>query len=346
MVNLFRPVPTEQGSLTAALLALLEHCDRDLLNGLLRTAGIPFQAEAGAEVEMTFPAPGGPPSAGWIATRHFRITIITQAPGEMLWPVGEGSGTVLAVTLAGKAKPGTHVLSWEQLDRWLGSLEERYDVETRTGFLIRQFRTFLPEMGIEYFAGFTRDQLTGAPGALGSLSEFYQVADSFFDRFGPALAAVYEGAAQARDSRPEDLLAGYCYRDYAGPSFTPAAFLRIAFHLPEQQFQLSFWVAPGTEQHGRLREGVLGDTDLVAQLAGLEEEPLLWLWSTGGEQKLPLEDWQPGRLEALDWSQYQAGIQRSRPFEDLSGEGLVERVIQMAEGLCGALLPVLTTVLH
>lgn len=346
MINLFRGLPTEQGSLTAALLALLEHSDRELLNGLLRRADIPVQVQAGTDVEVQFPAPGGPPAAGTLVTPSSRVTILTQAPGEPGPPAEPGpAGETLAVTLTGKGPAGAHTLSWEQLDRWLAESAERFDPESRTGFLIRQFRAFLPEVGIEYFAGFAADQLEGAPGALEALTRFYQTAGQLFDRLAPALAAspAAEGAAQVRQSRAEDLLGGYCYRDFTGAMFGPGNFLRVALHLPQQELQISFWFMPGGEHHTRLREALTDDA-LLTGLMELEHPPILWLWSAAGERKLPLDELTPDHLE--NWAQYQAGLQCALPFDHLAGPGLVGTVLDAAEALLTALEPLLPDVLH
>ncbi|MDB4893934.1 MAG: hypothetical protein JWN15_196 [Firmicutes bacterium] len=350
MVNLFRRGPAEPGSLTAGLLALLEHCDPSLLNGLLERAGIDSDVPVGAELAVEFPAPGGPTATGVITAPQLRVTLITQAPGERWEPQAAAAldGTVLAVTMGGRAPEHVHGLTWEQVDRWLAAAAERYDPESRTGFLVRQFRAYLAELGIEYFAGFAPEQLEGAADAFAGFNQFHQTADRFFQRFAAALAAGREGAAQVRQSRAEDLLTGYFYRDYGGAPFGPAGFLRLAFHVPEQELQLSFWVVPGvgTDAHERLREALSGNGDFLEALRGLEEKPLLWLWSPGGDRKLPLEAFRPALLTEIDWAQYQTGIQRSVPFESLTGEGLVDRVTDLMAELLAALAPVLSPQLH
>lgn len=345
MVNLFRQSASQPGGLTAALLALLEHSDRDLLNGLLRRAGIPFQAEAGADLRVQFPAPGGPPGAGTINAPHFRIALAAQAPEEP-WDPAELEhlpGTPLAVTLAGQAPPGAHALSWEQVDRWLADAQTDFDPDSRTGFLIAQFRSVLPEWGIEYFAGFDPDLLQTAPEGLEALSRFYQTSSQFFDRLAPALTALRPGVAQLRQARPEELLTGYNYRDYSDPVGGPAAFQRIAFHLRERALHLIYWLTPGGpgDAHGRLRQTLLEHT-----LERLPEDTVLWLWSTEAEHKLPLADIQPEELEALDWGRFHAGMQVSLPFADLPGDDLTGRVVGRIQALLECLAPVLTTTLH
>jgi hypothetical protein len=350
MVNLFRRAPAEPGSLTAALLALLEHSDRDLLNGFLRRAGIGAQLERGADLTVQFPAPDGPPTAGLISAPHLSLTLVTQAPGERLDPssAADSSGSLLAVTVAGRAPEGAAALSWEQVDRWLAGACEQYDPESRTGFLLRQFRAYLSESGIEYFTGFPPEQLDEVPGAFAALTRFYQTADQFFDRFAPALTTLREGVVQARQARPEDRLAGYCYRDYTGAPFGAGGFLRLAFNLPQRELQLSLWLIPGApaDSHARLREALTRDPEFPERLRQLEHDPLLWLWSTAGERKLPLEELRPADIAELDWAQYQVGVQLSQPFANLAGEGLVQRVAESAGDLLTVLSPILTPQLH
>jgi hypothetical protein len=348
MVNLFRQATAGQGGLTASLLALLEHGDRELLNGLLRRAGVDYPA-AGGEVKVQFPAPDGPPGAGLIASPHFRLTIAAPAPGEPYdaGALADQDGTPLAITLAGQAPPGGHGLSWEQLDRWLAGAQEQYDPDSRTGFLIRQFRAVLPEFGIEYFAGFDPDLLERAPRAFATLTRFLQTAAQFCDRFGPALAAGREGSTAIRQARPEEQLAGYWYRDFSDPAGGPGGFLRIAFPLGESQLHLIYWLTPaGNEAHTRLRELFLDDEGFRNTLAELRQNPLLWLWGPAGDRKLPLADLHPADLEGIDWPQHHVGLQVSLPFAELPGEDLVGRVMARLTALLEALAPVLSTLLH
>jgi hypothetical protein len=342
MVNLFRQAAAGQGGLTASLLALLEHSDRDLLNGLLRRASIPYQAETNTDMEVQFPAPDGPPGTGAIHSPHFRLTVAAPAPGE---PFDVGTlagepGTALAITLAGQAPPGAHGLSWEQVDRWLAGEQERYNPESRTGFLIRQFRAVLPEWGVEYFAGFQADLLDQAPQALTTLTRFLQAGAQFFDRLGPALAAVREGATAIRQARPEEQLAGYFYRDFSDPQAGPGNFQRVAFHLPEGHLHLIYWLVPaGNEAHARLRDLLLRNEPFREALAELEQAPLLWLWSGSGELKIPLADLRPADLQEVDWPQHHVGLQVAVPFTDLPGEDLVGRVTARVQALFEALAP-------
>lgn len=347
MVNLFRPAPAQQGSLTAALLALLEHSDRDLLYSLLKRAGIPFPSQPGAGLTVRFPAPDGPPGTGLLAGPDFQITVSAQQPGEP-WDAAtlrELPGVPLAITLTGKAPPGVHALSWEQVDRWLAAAAAKYDPQSRTGFLIEQFRAVLPELGIEYFAGFDADLLDRTPQAQITLSRFYQIAALFFERFAAILAAVRAGAAEIRQARPEELLAGYCYRDYSDAALGGSGFLRVAFNLPEARVETACWLTPG-DAHSRLRELLGTSAAFRGALTALEEQPLLWLWSPGGEQKLPLETLDPDALDGLDWGQYTVGVQVGLPFEHFPAEDLTGRVAGLVEGLAGTLAPVVTGVVH
>ncbi|HYF79670.1 MAG TPA: hypothetical protein VD973_21390 [Symbiobacteriaceae bacterium] len=341
MVNLFRPGPAQQGSLTAALLALLEHSDKALLNGLLERAGIPLHARPDTPLTIRFPVPDGPPDAGLISGPDFQVTITAQVPGEPWDPAAalDLPGVPLAISLAGKAPPGAHGLSWEQVDRWLAAEADTYDPESRTGFLIEQFRAVLPELGIAYFAGFEAPLLAAAPEALATLSQFYQVAGQLFERLAPSVAGLRPGAAQVRQSRPEELLAGYCYRDYSDPALGAAGFLRVALNLPEARMEAACWLMPG-EAHGRLRERLTGEPAFRAALARLTEQPLLWLWSPNNEQKLPLDSFDPESVEGLAWGEYQAGILVTLPFADFPAEDLTGRVLALLEALTTTLQPV------
>jgi hypothetical protein len=355
VVNLFRHAAAQQGALTAALLALLEHSDKDLLNGLLRKAGIPYQVEAGEELTIQFPAPGGPPGVGLITTPHFRLALAAETPGEPLDPdsLGQAPGTPLAITLARQAPPGGPALTWEQVDRWLATAAGQYASETRTGFLIGQFRALLPEVGIAYFAGFDPGLLEQAPSALDTLGRYLQAADQFFDRFGPALAAVREGVAQLRLAQPAELLSGYSYRDYSDPTVGANGFLRAALHVPEQQLQLAVWLVPGgspapggADPHARLADLLRTDPAFVHTLQGLEPSPLLWLWAPTGEHKLPLDETPTEELAALDLTGKHVSLQVGLPFADLPGEDPVGRAVQRLQSLLEALGLALNNLLH
>lgn len=348
MVNLFRPVQAEQGSLTAALLALLEHSDRDLLNGLLRRAGIPFHVEAGTDLETHLPAPGGAPGTGLLVAPHFRLAVAAQSPGEPWDPaeVGALPGTHLAITLTGQAPPDGYAISWEQLDRWLATAGEEYTPESRTGFLISQFRAFLPEMGVQYFAGFEETLLSAASDALQTVKRFAERAEQFYDRLSPGLSSLREGASLLRQTQPADLLTGYIYRDYSDPPGDAQSFLRVAFHLGEGALHLAYWLGPGSAPHQALHQRLLADAAFAEGLGRLERDPLLWLWSASEERRLPLLDWHPEGLQGVEWGQYHAAVQISLGFDDLPGENLVDRVIERVEVLLDALTPLTPGTLH
>ncbi|MFZ5817689.1 MAG: hypothetical protein ACOY93_20740 [Bacillota bacterium] len=249
----------------------------------------------------------------------------------------------LVVNMTGKGLPGQRALSWEQLDRWLGEAVDRYDPESRTGFLVRQFRAYLPEVGIAYFAGFAAEELEEVAGAFARVSRFYQQTGELFERLGGALPG---GLAEVRQARPEDLLAGYAYRDYAGDGLGAANFLRVALHLGSAELQTACWLGAGGEAHGRLRTALLTDSPLLAALRAAEPEVLLRLWSPAGEVGLPLHEIEPGQVAGLDWAGYTVAVQVSRPFADLAGEGLVERIGGWASTLLEQLAPLLTGVVH
>lgn len=373
MVNLFLRGQGDNGSLTAALLALLEHSDRELFNGFLERAQLPYHAPPGADLDFRLPEPGAG-AGGAIAGPDFRLNLIAQAPGAQIPASVPGAGgETLVITLAGRPPEGARAMSWEQVDRWLAGAAERYDPESRTGFLVRQFRDFLRASGVEYFAGFSAEMLASAPDAQAELQRFYHEAGQFFDRLGPTLAglgapaaggetalagllgvAPAPGLAEVRRSRAEDQLAGYLYRDYTGALLGATGFLRVAIHLPQREMQLAIWLAPGpaggADPHARLRSALAEDPAFLAGLLGLAGEGdgdgLLWLWGQGGERKLPLDEVGADALSDLDWGQYQAGIQLGYALEGMAGEGLVQQVATRVEALLGALAPVTTSALH
>lgn len=341
LVNLFQRLDSVERHLSAALLALLEHSDRAVLGGLLERAGLEGPPLDGAE--FLYPAPGGPPGTGEIRSAHRRVRLAALEPGGAFQPGPEAGVTTLVISMTGKAPPGMMGLSWEQVDRWLAGVAQRYDPESRTGFLLRQFRAYLPEVGIAYFAGFDRAQLAGAPGALAQLTGFYRQAGSLFERLG---AALPQGLAEVRQARPEDLLAGYCYRDYSGAALGVENFLRIALHLGPAELQIACWVGAGGESHGRLRAALQTESTLLASLREVEPELLLWLWSPEGEQRIPLHELEPDLVAGPDWERYTVALQVGRPFAELAGEGLVEQIGDWVGEMLEPLRPVLTDVVH
>jgi hypothetical protein len=165
------------------------------------------------------------------------------------------------------------------------------------------------------------------------------VAGLLFERLAPSVAGLRPRAAQVRQPRPEELLAGYCYRDYSDPALGSAGFLRVALNLPEARLEAACWLMLG-EAHGRLRERLTGDPAFRAALARLPGQPLLWLWSPNNEQKLPLDSFDPDSVEGLAWGEYQAGIIVTLPFADFPAEDLTGRVLALVEALTAALQPV------
>lgn len=349
MGNLFRHAPAEQGRLTSALLALLEHSDRELLNGFMRRAGLPYQSPPDASLQLSYPLPGTGASAGEIAGPGFRLVLVAQNPDQPWSPPPITSDTVL-VTMGGRSEAGARVLTWEQVDRWLAAALEQYDPDSRTGFLVRQFREFLHDSGIEYFPGFPPQLLEQAPGALATLASLYQAAETFLDRLGPALSAMIPDLAQLRRARADDLMAGYCYRDFSSPVLGPSGFLRVALHVPQEEVQVSLWLGPGPipalDAHFRLRKALLEDQGFRESLQAMAGHPVLWLWSEQAEHRLPADEVSAEAIAGLDWGRYQTGLQVAFPFADAAGEGLTERVADRVDKLWSALSPVLSSPLH
>lgn len=335
MFNLFRRTAGEDEGLTVALLALLEHSDRALLAEFLQLVGVdppivPNRLRFGPD-GLTGP--------------NFGLRVIAQAPGEPPLPEEAASGTV-AITLTGAAPPGAAALSWEQVDRWLTSAAERYDPESRTGFLVRQFQEYLREAGIAYFAGFDPHLLEQVGPAFGTLGHFFATAEGLMDSFGTALATVRNGLAEVRRSRAEDLLASFVYRDYAGPSLGGGGFLRLALHASQQEWHLAFWTAPGEVAHARLRATVLAGGGGLEALQRLGGEPRLWLWSPENEVILSMEDLPAESPPDLDWGRYQAAVQQRFALSDLTQPGSVPRVLAAAQHLLDAVLPLVAEPIH
>lgn len=349
MVNLFRQPAGEPGGLTAALLALLEHADPTVLNGLLRLAGIPHQADAQTKVTAVFPAPDGPPGAGIIQLPDFELTVAAQNPGNPFDPavLADGQHQLLAVTLTGQEIPDQYALSWEAVDRYLLQMAEQFESESRTGFLIRQFRSLLADMGLEHFAGFDTKDLASVTDVLKALTDFHTQARRFFRHLGTALAVQWEGVRSLRESGAAELLAGYLYWDYAGAVFGSGNFLRVALHLIHQEVQISFWVTPAVgEGHKRLYEALTTGGELLDELQALKERPLLWLWSPDKEQQIPLELLTPADLTESNWNSSQAGLQRHQPLSLLGNAEAVPRMVSLAAELVDTLKPALSPVLH
>lgn len=343
MGNLFHRPETAGPHLTSALMALLEHSDRTLLAGLLRHVGLGGLATDEDELkgaEFLSPAPGGPPEAGEIRSPRQRLRILATGPGIPPPALKDDGVPTLVISPTGRAPAGAVGLSWEQLDRWLAERAGQYDPETRTGYLLRQFRQYLPELGITYFAGFDADRLAVLPDAHRQLEQFYREAAELFERLPGALPA---GFAQLRFARPEDLLAGYCYRDYAGDPLGDGNFLRLAFHVPSGELQISCWFSPEGEAHGRLRAALKAGAE---SLSSTEPAPLLWLWSPTDERRMPLPEFDPEKVTDADWPAYVVAVQVGYPFAQLGGSGLTERIGGWVQSLLDRLRPVLSGVVH
>lgn len=325
-------------------MALLEHSDRAVLKGLLRLADL--DAPADAEAAFYFPAPDGSPRAGEIHLGDRRIWLAALAPGEEppALPPGPAEPLIIspAVPAGGNGEP-IHRLSWERLDRWLGELADGYDADTRTGFLLRQFREYLPEAGITYFRGFEADVLARAPRAFRDLTEFHRRVEELFAQIGSGFAAAWP---LLRTARPQDVLAGYWFRDYAGAGQGEGDFVRIALHLEAAELQIAVWLSPGGAAHARLQAALAGGGALPEALRVLTPPPVLRLWSAADERQVPVGELDPSLAEAVDWGAYTVAVQIARPLADLAGEGLPERLAGWTGALLEALAPVLADVVH
>ncbi|MGE5672962.1 MAG: hypothetical protein ACM3XM_03625 [Mycobacterium leprae] len=352
MVNLFQQMP-QQGGPTAALLALLEHADTDLIGEILGKVGYTaYQTGAGRRPEVTFL--GGPPESGLISGPDFSVLVTAQAPGQEIPPPSPGvpdDRQRVVVSVTGKAPPGASGLSWGQVERILAQAAERHGAESRTGFLVRQFQDYLRSIGIESFPGFTNADLMQAPEALVTLTRFRRSSEGFFRQLSLSLATEHEGMAELRQSGPTEFLTGYCYRDYGSPRLGHASFLRTAIHLPLQAMQISLWFTGQPDEAARaeqsqLRELLIHDQELLDHLRQLEHDPLLWLWSPAEERQIPLADLTAGTLEAIHWNQFQVCIQRSIPFPQLSDDAIVALTTAMAGELITLLGPAFSPVIH
>lgn len=350
LVNLFSARAGPGAPLTLALLALLEHSDRSVLEGFLALAGL--SPPEGAEASFHYPAPDGPPGAGEIRLGDRRIRVAAVAPGEPPPEFPPGTAEGLLVGGPAPAGPGglpgaeegepVRRLSWERLDRWLEEAAAVHDPDTRTGFLIRQFRAYLPEAGITWFRGFDAEELDRAPRAFRELSAFHRRVGELFEQVGSGFAASWP---LLRTARPEDLLAGYWFRDYAVGS-GGGDFLRVALDLGAGELQIALWFEPGGGAHGRLQLALAEEGGLSRALARLTPPPVLRLWSAADERHIPVGDLDPSRIHAVDWEAYTAAVQVARPLTDLAGEGLLDRLAGWTRALLDALAPVLSEVVH
>lgn len=354
LVNLFQwqaeGAAAIPGALAGALAALLEHSDRRLLRSFLQQAGLDWQPEE--PLQFRFPAEGGPGMAEVVAPGRWRVLLLSRvpvAPWDPAWVdraaevalAGPETGRVVVVAPAARRPADSRdeavLLSWEQVDRWLEQSSEEYPADSRTAFLIDQFRNFLPSAGLTYFGGFDPEDLSQSSRALGTLQRLTDRTAQFFGHLEPVLREAWPELVQARAARPEDLLAGYLYRDYTLTNWGSGAFLRVAVNLGREVLEVSCWLTATGEQedaHARLRQEPAEVLSRLSRLDGL----LVRLWQVGGEQQIPVTDVDPA---AVNWGENQVGFQVEIAFAEAGAGGLVERVVEMAEAISAGLGPVL-----
>jgi hypothetical protein len=334
------------GALACALAVLLEHAERRVLAEVLALAGVEWPSDL--PLLFAFPAEPETPAAEVAAPGQWRLLILARAlqpPWEEAWldraaalafTSAEPARVLLLSPVSRRASgedgPAVH-LSWEQLDRLLDRLLEHYGPESRTAFLVDQFRQFLAAEGLAALPGLEPEDL--AAGARG-LTEIQRVGDLAGRLFGHAEAALrltWPDIASLRAERPEDVLAGYFYRDLSGTAWSHAGFLRLALNLPQQALEVTFWLAP--EPAGVPGEQLRQLADrLLPRLA--EQGVFLRLWSEAGEQQVPAAD---ANLSGLAPGRYQIGFQLAVSAPELQGEGQAARVSGVAEGLLELLSP-------
>jgi len=284
-------------------------------------------------LRVQFPAPAGPADAGLLG----ETLLLTQSPGQPA-PLPPAGQSVLVITL-GRPPKTAHGLTWEQVDRWIEKGVARFDAETRTGFLLRQFQSFLRAAGIEHFAGFPTNQTTGASAAHRLLTDFHATTDNFFERLLPA---VHEqvgprpgtSLAELRRSRPEDLLAGYTYRDYPLTSAGQGSFLRVAVNLADSELQLSCWLEVGTKWHRLLHHALTAETGVP----NLPPDTMLRLWSQTEERQISIRHLpMVTPIPEAEWNQFKAGLQFGLPLDFLTGDDLIGRLLAQVEHLTSTL---------
>lgn len=354
MVNLFQwqaeGAAKLPGALAGAFVALLAHSDRRLLSSFLQRAGLAWQAEE--PLEFRFPAAGGTGMAEVVAPRRWRLLLLSRAPvapWDPAWVLrasevaraGPEPGAVVVVAPGARRPPQGQeqviLFSWEQVDRWLEESAEAYPADSRTTFLIEQFRHFLPSAGLTYFPGFDPEDLSRSSRALGTLQRLSDRTAQLFDNLEPMLREEWPELAQSRAARPEDLLAGYLYRDYVGREWGDGTFLRLAVNLGREALEVSFWLtATGQQDDAHTRMGQAA-AEVMPRLAHLEGM-MIRLWQVGGEQQIPAGELDPA---SVDWAENQIGLQAEIGFAEAGHDGLVERVVEMATSLVAALEPVL-----
>lgn len=349
MVEVFARFATDAHAITAALLALLENADPELLAGVLRLAGWDdLAAQAAGRIRAEFPLAAAPDlPLGGLETPGGLVLVAGRTPDGPWDPAAlaaaarqsEGALAFLAVAPDERLAPELAALgqasqvTWEELDRYLARAGERYPADSRTGFLLEQFRHTLPRVGLGYFTGFAPELLAAAWPAAQQLRELQQNLDDFYHHLFTTLAAELPGLAEKRRAGAEDLLAGAPYRDFAPPEWGDAAFLRLAMELPQPALLCACWVLPLS----RVGAGDRPERDLHAALkqaltgAGLQRlqalpEASLWLWSTDGERRYAATQITPATVAETpdeEWAAFDAGLQC--PVPDLTAPGIVGR---------------------
>lgn len=352
MVNLFLwqagAAAPSAGSLAGALVTLLAHADRHLLTSFLELCHLVWPVAE--PISFDYPAQALPVAGEIRAPGQWRLLLLAQGPATP-WDPNWVEGALQAAanspepcrvltitqTLRHPTAPQEAALTWEQVDRWLEQQEGAHPPETRTGFLLSQFREFLPAAGIAYFAGFDRDDLSRSAQVLATLQRLAEQADQFFAHLEPILRGAWPNLREVRGARPEDLLAGYLYRDYTLPDWGEGAFLRGALHLGQQSLEIAFWLSATAQTDGPHARMAAAASEVLPRLAAVDELTIR-LWRVGNEQQLsPAE----APAAAIDWSAYQIGFQVTRGFETLPHHGLPAWTAERASAILDALAPIL-----
>lgn len=349
MVNLFLwqagASALPPGALSGSLVTLLSHVDRRLLSSFLALCGLSW--EATEPLAFHFPAAELPTAAEVRAPGRWRLLILAQAPAAAWEPAwvegarqsaanGAEESRLLLIAPAIEHLPSKQEIArtWEQVDRWLEQEADNYPPDTRTGFLLEQFREFLPAVGLTYFTGFDPDDLAASATALTTLQRLVEQADQFFAHLEPVLGSLWPGLEAARSARPEDILSGYLYRDFTCSDWGEGAFLRGALHLGQRSLDVGFWLAGPGGPHARLAGAAEAIFPRLAAVEGL----VVRLWRVGGEEQIPALE---AAAAAIDWSQYQVGFQVSLGFDTLQPAGLTAQTAEWARQIVEALAPVL-----
>ena len=187
-MNIFRNTKfekAEEDRLTNALMCLLEHCDRSVLNGFLALAtggnsNVSSDEAVQFDIQVTFSR--SRPDAR-IETNELQLVIETKR-GEKLdeeqwrnhWDelADTDKRTVLLALTDGR--PGNSLvdqvnrdrtnesrsarhLTWPQVLQELETLEKAHPPDTVTGYLLRQMGEYLGHLGYDYFRGLKMDDI-------------------------------------------------------------------------------------------------------------------------------------------------------------------------------------------